>query len=410
MIVRSALTCNTCSHHHVVRIGLGHETRHVHRFPCRNCGEDIEVAQEVDFEGGGTRTLAVSNCTLSEDIWGQEIVNLDANFVVPSEYQGQDTVFPRLMQMHGLAQKAEEMGANFTTISIDDPRINQRPFRRPDYLHEWTELKRAWNLHRRGQNVFSRGIVKKISTELYPNEPLSGLADWLYRLTIQLQGRGGAEDFRAAADRLGEAVTKTGFAAFRAHYNRFMASKRGRRYLTAMSEYFDQYSDFAQVQFLVIGATPPLDDQRVASANFDRTCMFYGNTFELLADQIDIVAMLNNVNQGREYDNFAQLTLKKYYELDKSGRAACFAAEPALATFATEFDNQVRNASHHGGMDFDPATQIITYRAGKGGAGPEHAMTYTAYLVRCVRIFTQLLRLFTVELILMQRAKLSEPL
>ena len=302
------------------------------------------------------------------------------------------------------------MGAAFTSVNIDDPRMAHRPFRRSDYLREWTELKRAWTLHRRGQNVFSKGILKKATAELYPDKPLTGLADWLYRLAIQIQGGGGEKDLRDAAEFLRTAVGKPQFAAFQAHYNQSMAGGRGRRYLTTISEYFDQYSEYSQVQFLISGGLPPPDDASVTSVAFDKTKMFYGNSFEALADQYDLIAMLNNIIQGRQFDTFSKLTLKQYYEIDKSGRANCFKAEPALTSFASEFDNQVRNASHHGGMEFDPVTQIITYRAGKGGTGSEMQMTYTEYLVRCVRIFSQLLRLMTIELILTQQAGLLEPL
>jgi hypothetical protein len=94
--------------------------------------------------------------------------------------------------------------------------------------------------------------------------------------------------------------------------------------------------------------------------------------------------------------------LKKYYEIDKSGRCKCFANEPDLAAISVEADNQLRNASHHGGMDFDSMTQMITYRAGKGGKGPTQQMTYTEYLVRCVRLFMQIMTLLQFELLMAQ--------
>jgi hypothetical protein len=94
--------------------------------------------------------------------------------------------------------------------------------------------------------------------------------------------------------------------------------------------------------------------------------------------------------------------LKQYYQIDKSGRSNCFVAEPALAAISTEADNQIRNASHHGGMEFDPATQIITYRTGKGGTGPEQQISYTDYLVRSVRLFMQIITLLQFELLLAQ--------
>src|SRR5262249_41178839 len=89
----------------------------------------------------------------------------------------------------------------------------------------------------------------------------------------------------------------------------------------------------------------------------------------------------------------AELSLKQYYLIDKSGRSNCFATESDLAAVSAEADNQIRNASHHGGMEFDASTQIITYRAGKGGTGSVQRMSYTQYLVRCVRLFMQIINI-----------------
>jgi hypothetical protein len=382
----------------------------VHRFPCRRCGEDIEVALEANYETFETRTVAVTNAVLSENIWGDEIVNLDPEFVVPAAYQGKDKVFSRLPQMHAMVKKAEELGVLPPPMSVDDPRWTLRPFRRQDYLTEWNDLKRAWALRRRGQEVLSRGIVRKISGKMYSDRPLRGLEEWVYRFTLQVQGRASSEALTGAMARVEEAMVLPDFEGFRASYTPAFADRRGRRYLAILSEYFGGYSEFSQVQSLVTGGLISPGDHAVSSTNFDAVRMFYGNAFETLADQLDVIAMINNLLQGRRYDTFAQLSMDQYYKLDKSGRANCFAADPALASFAHEFDNQVRNASHHGGMEFDPASQIITYRSGKGGTGPEQQMTYTTYLTRSVAMLSQLLRLFTAELLLTKRANLNPPL
>ena len=58
MIIRDALRCETCGKPHVVRIGMGQEESQQHRFPCRNCGEDIAVTRMVDYKN--TRSWVVS--------------------------------------------------------------------------------------------------------------------------------------------------------------------------------------------------------------------------------------------------------------------------------------------------------------------------------------------------------------
>jgi hypothetical protein len=64
-----------------------------------------------------------------------------------------------------------------------------------------------------------------------------------------------------------------------------------------------------------------------------------------------------------------------------------------------EADNQLRNASHHGSLAFDPAEQTICFRLGRGGTGRPERISYADYLTRCVQIFLQAMTLLRVELV-----------
>lgn len=138
--------------------------------------------------------------------------------------------------------------------------------------------------------------------------------------------------------------------------------------------------------------------------------MFYGNAFEMHAELIDLIAMLNNVIQGRSFDVFESITLEKYLTTDKASRSRAFSEDAALHTVASEFDNRIRNASHHGAMRFDPQTQIITFGTGKGNVGSEVSLTYAEYLAACVRMAMQVLLMLQFELMLSQGAGVRSPL
>jgi hypothetical protein len=86
-----------------------------------------------------------------------------------------------------------------------------------------------------------------------------------------------------------------------------------------------------------------------SSVDFDATRMFYGNAFEAFASSVDILAYLNNMRAGRPFDQFERLTQKEYLKLDKGSCFDAFASVPAFAALCEERDNQLRNASHHGG-------------------------------------------------------------
>jgi hypothetical protein len=391
MIIRDALRCETCGKLHVVRIGMGQEESQQHRFPCRNCGEDIAVTLMVDYENTRSWVVFDENAVQDSQEAGAEIVNLDANFLIPSHLQGADLVSPRFEQIRDLARSIDESAP--------------QPHRRPDYAAEWKLLRKAWNLHRSGQKPLSRVCVKTGSAAYYSHEPLTGLPDWLWRLTSALAGQRFDEAFVQATSFMEPLQQTPQFEALLDYYHETMAPSRRIKYFTLINAYFNAYSEFSQVQLAVTRELDLDETYEAASSDFDRTRMFYGNAFETLADMVDLLAFANNVAQGRNFGEFVQLTLKRYYELDKPGRFNPFAATSALAALCPEADNQLRNASHHNNMALNAATQVITYHVGKGGQGEERSLSYTEYLKRCVVIFLQAVNVLRLELILGQRGQ-----
>jgi hypothetical protein len=389
MIIRDSLRCETCDTPHIVRIGMGQEERQEHRFPCRTCGEDIAVALVVDYENTRSQVVFIENAAYAPEEAGAAVVNLDANFLIPDDLQGVDGVFPRFDQVRALAN----------TIDFDAPRLRQRP----DYAAEWKLLRRAWNLHRSGQKPLSRACIKQASAAYYAHDPLNGLPDWLWRFVSGLSGLKFGEACGEAMNFMVPLKDTPRFEQLLEHYSAAMAHARGIKYFTLLNAYFNAYSEFAQVQFSLAQGLDFDPGYRVGSADFDRVRMFYGNAFETLADMVDLLALVNNVASGRDFDKFAVLTVRKYYELDKIGRFGPFAESTPLANLCLEADNQLRNASHHNGMTFDAATQMITYRAGKGGQGDPQSISYTDYLKRCVTILLQTLNILLIELVIGQR-------
>jgi hypothetical protein len=406
MMVRSAFACDTCGKVHTVRVGVGTETHHSFRFPCKECGEDIGVALKT--RAPAAWVVAESNCSACDEQVDAPFVILDAAFPGPADMQGQDRVFPRLHQMAAMVRQAEAEG-----------RLDEMLVRRnlgsagggaTAFVDEWRELRRAWTLRRRGQAPLSRGVIKKASAAFYLDQPMDSLEDWLWRFAQKVGRHENNRRLDALVARANEAAKQPGWQNLLGHYHHQMAADRGRKYLSLLTQFFEGYSEFGQVHARVAGGVPIEPDEHVGSIDFERTRMFYGNAFELHAELIDLVAMLNNVIQGREFGAFASITLEKYLVSEKAGRSAAFAGDAALHAVAEEFDNRIRNASHHGAMQFDPDTQIITFRTGKGNAGPESRLTYAEYLAACVRMTMQVLLLMQFELVLSDRAEVRSPL
>jgi hypothetical protein len=196
----------------------------------------------------------------------------------------------------------------------------------------------------------------------------------------------------------------------RARYERELVKPSAELYFATLKESFAGYSEYAQVLFSITRGDALVTDKKAASHGFESVKMSYGNLFEGFTSLIELPVLLNNILQGRDHDKFAQLTLDDYRRLDKSGRCNPLKSAPSLFALCEEADNQLRNASHHGGLRFEPDAQIVSYRAGKGGTGDEQSMTYVEYLSRCVRIFLQILTLLRIELLLCNQLGWSAPI
>jgi hypothetical protein len=99
------------------------------------------------------------------------------------------------------------------------------------------------------------------------------------------------------------------------------------------------------------------DDSYISSINFDAPRMFYGNSFEAFSSSVDILAHLHNLKAGRQFNQLENLTQERYLKLDKANCFDAFASVPEFAVMCEERDNQIRNASHHGGMVLEKKTQ-----------------------------------------------------
>lgn len=408
MIIRGYLHCGECGLPHIVRIGMGQETQQRHHFPCRSCHEPIEVGLNVDYTKISAELFFGKNAVASGPLDEGEVVNLDANFLIPDEDQGQEMAFPRIQQGAAMIQKLidDRLAQGLTPFPDDDIGVAGK---RPDFASEWNDCRAAWSLWRNGKDKLSMKRVETASSTIYATEPLSDLADWIWRFALAITGPRYHALFVDAMELIKESKKNNDFPRFCKAFTDEISRPHGQIYFELIKSYFAAYDEFAQVQFLVTSGTE-FPEARASSSNFDSVRMFYGNAFEAFSSLVEFLAYLNNLLEGRKFDEFQSMTREQYLRLDKSSRFRCFEDRAEFLSIATEADNVLRNASHHGGLVFDPKSQDITYRAGKGGQGDEQHISYTDYLRRCTEIFMQSMVLFRLELVLASGANLRPPL
>ncbi|MER9669947.1 hypothetical protein [Mesorhizobium sp. M0203] len=366
------------------------------------------IALHVDYDKIASWAEAVENAEEVPEEVGAPVVNVDANFVIPAELRHQDRVFPRLFQMHDLAEKLEKEG-RLAARPMSEIMLDERPFRRPDFEEEWHALKTAWSLYRRGKDHLLSDRLSAASEQFYKSEKLDDVPDWVFRFLTAMSGVEYGKLCKNVADQMKPLMRPNVFADFLKYYVKTV-DDRSERYFSIAKSYFEKYPDFGQVHFYAGRGDDLPKGSHVTSTNFDATKMFYGDCFEIFSSSVDILAMFANMLAGRPFDKFERLELKDYLRLDKAGRFAAVEAVPEFAALCAEHDNKLRNASHHGGTKFDAASQMVAYRHGKGGSGEEQQIAYGEYLLRSSRIFLQTMTLLRYELLMCNVTRTRPPL
>jgi hypothetical protein len=389
---------------------MGQEESQRHSFPCRKCGEKIVVRMDVDYQAISTRVTCEENSELCLEDTKSPIVNLDANFLIPEEDQGRDGVFFRMNKVRQNVQVAQDNGLLIDAGRLLPEQLSKRPFRRPDFADEWRSVRKAWALTRKGRAELAADVIRNVSAEYYPIGVVSNLTDWLWNFTNVVVGRDYNVKLNEAMKAIGTPTPKNLAAGYRSWNALKLVPDRSDRYLDIFGQFFAAYEEFGQVTFSVMVQKEATSGHLATSVNFEKTKMFYGNAFEVFGSVVDLLAVLNNLMQGREFDKFQQLTYSEYQKLDKSSKLGPFAMNAKFMALCEEYDNGLRNASHHGRLAFDHDKQTISYKGGKGGLGEIVTLSYASYLLKCVKLFYQIVGLFQIELVFMNSLKLKSPI
>ncbi len=399
MVVREYAACEECGTVHMLRIGIGAEPVQKHQFGCTHCGLEMGLTLTT-----GSGMEFGPNAVRTELQKGAPVVNLHPDFVFDRSEIGSERAFPSLEQ--GAKMVMAAMAARRKAGLPED--FESHPM--PHITEEWDALRAAWSLTRNSKEALAeKRMAAFLAAKPYP-EPPDSLADWLFQFAARLVQPAFEAHFEAIFEQLRKAAESEDFVRFTTYYSDHMSVVHGRRYFELMRAYLSVFSELSQVHRAASCGIKITDDHAVASSDFDKTRMFYGNAFEAFSSNVLVFAMLNNMIAGRRFDEFERLTLEAYLKLDKASRFGPFANNAAFSALCEEADNHLRNASHHDGMTFDRTSGQITYRTGKGGQGDEQAISYARYLSKCARLFIQSMVLFRLEILIADKFKLRLPL
>ena len=394
MVFRYLIKCGTCTTPHTLRISVGHNNFQDHSVQCVECGEEMHLRLELDFEKVSAELKCIDNCDFSN----QEgtVVNLHPELPVPSDQLHKDEIFPWLsfVQNHFEMNDPSERVPEGTTIFRD---VHSALGGHTGTAEAWNYLKKGWSLHLRGKLDLSMDFLSKYKYDGYDDE--SALQNILYHFSFLLLIPNKLHLVKEAGEFIG--TIRKDFPSEYHNFLRFFKSDlqidHCHRYFEIYSEYFKDFSEYNQVLLYSKHCRELENDFKVSSVNFKKTKMFYGNAFEILTSNFVVLACLNNIASGRKFDQFEKMTLSKYITINKANRANPFSNTSCFANFASCINSTIRNASHHKTMKLDKHG-VILYRS--PGSSKWNKIPYPRYLYMCNEIMLSLCGLHMIELMI----------
>ncbi len=405
MIIREYIKCETCDHNHTLRIGMGQEQHQEHSFPCNNCGENITIALGVDFEDANAGLVLIDNAIKVKPNDTGSIKSLDASALIDPD-SDKDHLEQRLTQARQMFIKQKELIEEKFGPDGFEKTLNQMNSQHLmlSAYDEWKHLKKSWSLSLRGKEKLSNKKINTINEHHYKYDPVTDINDWLWRFCYTIGGINYDSHFEEAIKSI-HLISKDNnqskeLEKFILYFKTSLFEDHKTIFFNIFKEFFMNYDLFTQVHSYCRNGIKPEDNLRALSQNFDKIKMFYGNAFEAFTTLVEILACINNITHGREYNEFEKMDLDQYKKIDKANRCNPFSSNSAFFKLCDSIDNQIRNASHHNNFNFNPEMSLISYRSGKGGLGDLKEISYTDYLLLCTNIFLSISVLMRIEIIL----------
>jgi hypothetical protein len=93
----------------------------------------------------------------------------------------------------------------------------------------------------------------------------------------------------------------------------------------------------------------------------------YADIYEVVGNMFALPSVINNLENGRRWNEFENIKWEKYLEIDMNGKGKNFKNNTDLVSLLIGYDNNLRNAPSHSASRFDAINSIIILNCGKGG-------------------------------------------
>jgi hypothetical protein len=345
----------------------------------------------------------IENCELSVD--EGVVVNVGSGFVISRQHVHEEAYFPvmDLPQPTDLERdllEAQRPPDASGPLMID---LSVLLGGLPEAGERWRLLRNAYRFFRTDQQ--DRMLAQLV--ELFgedARQPGATMGEAIISFFVRFLAPLGEAKLKRAVDEVGKVRSgdELGFRGLTSEFSPVLWDRLD-EYMDVIDQFFRAYEEFNQVLMYVRREVAMPRDPYATSTDFERTRLFYGEAFEVMGSHLDFLVAVNNIASGRPFDQLAQISLRRFRGSDKGRRAEALATNAELNWLTTEYDNRLRNASHHRWLRLSPDRSQLTYR--NGGDGAFVTLSYAEYLYRCCAITAQLMLLASIEILSDQFAR-----
>lgn len=367
MVITHTIICSTCKTKHLLKITLGREKNQHHAFPCTNCDEEIKFGLEGLPEKGEYKYL--KNCEYANFGYDEAI---------------QILLHPDLAVGHRVVQAGDITTA--TRLNVEEmvrmSRQNapERVVEHRDKFHNFGSEKlrfylKIWSLLRNEKvdiaRFYANENAETVEAEIRDDENLY-IVDFLQHFI----GEYGLSIYSALEQEWSKVSDGSTLIDFHTgqDYDEFVI----------FEEFFEHFSEYSQV-FLYLNSGIEIDKKRKSSStDFNKTKKYYSSAYEALAKRLYIPAGINNLNERGDANLFQRLSsLDAYMATGNGDKLRCLGNNSELSIISSCYDNNLRNASFHNHMKFNPKKSKITYTKNNRDSC---SISYQDYLVNCVKV------------------------
>ncbi|WP_421323655.1 hypothetical protein [Aeromonas sp. 604176] len=394
MIVREYIKCLICDTPYCLRVGVGYDPYQRHFFDCINCELPIGIAVRANPPYAHVET--VENCIITKDNEGI-VYNLHPNFSFEQNKLHDPQFFASLESFSIIQKHIRFREGKFQDISVQFDVINAPAL--------WNNLKSIIKLDSKKTN--EEALKKQLEAyskkrSLYgDNSTISNKHDAAINFIDSLFYPRVNEISKPIIEKIATLEEHPDYARFITFYKEHLLSENQERYLSTLTDYFKYRDNFGQLIYHARVNNDDIKDRVIGSKNLDEIKLFYGQAYETLTSHFTIFACINNMLDGRRFDEFKMMPLKKYMSLDKARRHECFENKEFFKPFIEGLDSTLRNGTHHASVWRDG--EIIYFRT--GGTGAERSISYSEYIHICNKLTISISALFIIELELQRLIK-----